>query len=315
MDKSRTEQAAGGGDISAALDPMQLRVALADLMNPAGVAAEAPRLAAELILIALGITAVELPEQDARFADPAWRDNPLYRLIGQSYLAWEQTVDRLVEHFTGDWQRRERARYWADIITGGLAPTNFLPGNPAALKRAFETGGLSVARGYRNSCATCSPIAECRRWSIPARSRWARTWPSARVRWCTGRRCSSCCSTPQTTKKVRERPLLFVPPELNRPSARPGPRPEHGRVRHPAGMHTFMLVWRNPRLDKNEATGAGGWTTTSPRTYAPSTRPRDHRCRGPQPRRPVRRGTDQRADPGPPGRAEREPGASRPPTW
>ena len=150
MDKSRTEQAAGGGDISAALDPMQLRVALADLMNPAGVAAEAPRLAAELILIALGITAVELPEQDARFADPAWRDNPLYRLIGQSYLAWEQSVGRLVEHFTGDWQRRERARYWADIITGGLAPTNFLPGNPAALKRAFETGGLSVARGYRN---------------------------------------------------------------------------------------------------------------------------------------------------------------------
>ena len=41
MNTSPAEQAAGGGDISAALDPMQLRVALTDLMNPSGLAAEA----------------------------------------------------------------------------------------------------------------------------------------------------------------------------------------------------------------------------------------------------------------------------------
>ena len=31
-----------------------------------------------------------------------------------------------------------------------LAPTNFLPTNPAALKRAFETGGASVVAGAGN---------------------------------------------------------------------------------------------------------------------------------------------------------------------
>ena len=31
-----------------------------------------------------------------------------------------------------------------------LAPTNFLPRNPAALKKAFETGGGSVLAGARN---------------------------------------------------------------------------------------------------------------------------------------------------------------------
>ena len=31
-----------------------------------------------------------------------------------------------------------------------LAPTNFLPTNPAALKRAFETGGASLLAGARN---------------------------------------------------------------------------------------------------------------------------------------------------------------------
>jgi polyhydroxyalkanoate synthase len=35
-------------------------------------------------------------------------------------------------------------------VTSTLAPTNTLPGNPAALKRAFDTGGASLARGARN---------------------------------------------------------------------------------------------------------------------------------------------------------------------
>jgi len=42
----------------------------------------------------------------------------------------------------------------AELMTGflmdALAPTNFLPTNPAALKRAFDTSGASVAAGVRN---------------------------------------------------------------------------------------------------------------------------------------------------------------------
>ncbi len=271
MDKSRTEQAAGGGDISAALDPMQLRVALTDLMNPAGVAAEAPRLAAELIMIALGITAVELPEQDARFADPAWRDNPLYRLIGQSYLAWEQSVSRLVEHFTGDWQRRERARYWADIITGGLAPTNFLPGNPAALKRAFETGGLSVARGYRNflrdllANSGMPQMVDTRPFTVGENLAVS---PGAVVY---REEMFELLQYTPTTKKVRERPLLFVPPELNRHTCSTWP-PAGAWSSTPSPLGCTRSYWfgGTRAWTRTRATGTGGWTTTSPRTYAPS---------------------------------------------
>src|SRR5258707_8999325 len=116
---------AGGEGISAALDPMLMGAALADLMNPAILAAEAQRFAAELVKVGLGSSALEFGE-DRRFTDPAWRENPLYRLIGQSYLAWEKSVGRLVEQQQGAWPRRERARYLANILTGGLSPTNFL---------------------------------------------------------------------------------------------------------------------------------------------------------------------------------------------
>ena len=42
-----------------------------------------------------------------------------------------------------------RARFVANIVMSAAAPTNFFASNPAALKRAFDTGGLSVARGAR----------------------------------------------------------------------------------------------------------------------------------------------------------------------
>jgi polyhydroxyalkanoate synthase len=258
MNTSPAEQAAGGGDISAALDPMQLRVALTDLMNPAGLAAEGPRLAAELVKVALGFSEAEFPEKDARFADPAWRDNPLYRFIGQSYLAWEQSVGRLVEHNPAGWQRRERARYWANIITGGLAPTNFLPGSPAALKRAFETGGLSVARGYRNflrdllTNSGMPQMADTRPFTV---GKNLAASPGAVVY---REEMFELLHYTPATETVRERPLLFVPPELNKYyvlDLAPGRSMVEYAVS--SGLQTFMLVWRNPRPDRR--LGHGHW--------------------------------------------------------
>ena len=55
-------------------------------------------------------------------------------------------VDDLDVH-TKKWQDAERARFVVNIVMSALAPTNFLPTNPAALKRAFDTGGRSLARG------------------------------------------------------------------------------------------------------------------------------------------------------------------------
>jgi polyhydroxyalkanoate synthase len=45
---------------------------------------------------------------------------------------------------------RSKAALAAGIMSDALSPTNTLLGNPAALKQAFQTGGLSLARGARN---------------------------------------------------------------------------------------------------------------------------------------------------------------------
>jgi polyhydroxyalkanoate synthase len=58
---------------------------------------EAGYLARELLRIAKGSSSVALAKSDWRFADPTWLENPLYRRVGQAYLAFAASMDRLVD--------------------------------------------------------------------------------------------------------------------------------------------------------------------------------------------------------------------------
>jgi polyhydroxyalkanoate synthase len=89
-------------------------------------------------------------DRDKRFADPAWTDNPAYYWLRQHYLLHARFVEELLDAAALDQADDRKARFAAGLIVDALSPTNHLLGNPAALRRAFETGGRSVARGARN---------------------------------------------------------------------------------------------------------------------------------------------------------------------
>jgi len=88
--------------------------------------------------------------RDKRFADPAWRENPAFFALGLAYLAAAQLADDLLTAGRGDSVADAKARLASDLVFAALAPTNYLVTNPAALKRAFDTGGASVVAGARN---------------------------------------------------------------------------------------------------------------------------------------------------------------------
>jgi len=88
--------------------------------------------------------------KDKRFADPTWRDNPAFFAIGQAYFTGVELANDLLAAGRGDRMTDAKARLASDLILAALAPTNYLATNPAALKRAFETGGASVVAGTRN---------------------------------------------------------------------------------------------------------------------------------------------------------------------
>ncbi len=88
--------------------------------------------------------------RDKRFADPAWDDNPAFAGLRQAYLAARQFSGDLLAAGRGDPVSDGKAELAASFVLDACSPTNFLATNPAALKRAFDTGGASVLAGARN---------------------------------------------------------------------------------------------------------------------------------------------------------------------
>ena len=87
---------------------------------------------------------------DRRFSDPAWEDNAAFFALRQSYLVLRRLAEDLLAAAELDTATRAKAEFAVDLLADALAPTNLLLTNPAALKRAFETGGQSVVAGSRN---------------------------------------------------------------------------------------------------------------------------------------------------------------------
>ena len=98
----------------------------------------------------LGISApppVPVPEGDKRFADRTWADNPAFFAVRQAHLATSRLVSELLEAGAGNAVDDAKAKLWTGFLLDAFSPTNFLPTNPAAIKRAIETGGTSVVAG------------------------------------------------------------------------------------------------------------------------------------------------------------------------
>ena len=93
---------------------------------------------------------VPVPEGDKRFADRTWSDNPAFFTVRQGYLAAARLVNEVLAAGSGDAVDDAKAALATGFLLDALAPTNFLLTNPAALKRAFETGGASVLAGAGN---------------------------------------------------------------------------------------------------------------------------------------------------------------------
>jgi polyhydroxyalkanoate synthase len=91
---------------------------------------------------------------DKRFADPEWRDNPIFDVIKQSYLLTSNWMNDLVASVEGvDPVEKRRVEFFTKMLTDAFAPSNFLASNPVALKTLLESGGESLARGIENFAA------------------------------------------------------------------------------------------------------------------------------------------------------------------
>ncbi|HRE16892.1 MAG TPA: alpha/beta fold hydrolase [Rhodocyclaceae bacterium] len=107
-------------------------------------------LTAEFSAIFAGTSLLAPDPNDRRFSDADWHTNPFFRSQLQHYLASSNALHQLIDHAGLDNNTYERMRYLASLFNDAIAPSNHFLANPAALKRAAETGGESVFEGMRN---------------------------------------------------------------------------------------------------------------------------------------------------------------------
>ncbi|HEY6911000.1 MAG TPA: alpha/beta fold hydrolase [Myxococcales bacterium] len=93
---------------------------------------------------------VPAPAKDRRFADRAWNENAIFFALLQLHLLRERLAQELVDAAGLDEISARKARLASQLAVDATAPINFFATNPLAIKRMFETGGLSVLRGARN---------------------------------------------------------------------------------------------------------------------------------------------------------------------
>jgi polyhydroxyalkanoate synthase subunit PhaC len=207
----------------------------------------------ELIGVLAGQSTREPEPGDRRFQDPTWSGNPFYRAGLQSYLAWRQSLHGLVDALGMPATSTVRAHFVVSLLTEAVAPTNFLLGNPAALKKALETGGASLGRGLVNllrDMATNggmpaqvdkSPFQVGRNLAVSPGAVVFKNDVLELVQYA------------PVSAEVYARPLLIVPPQINKfylLDLAPGKSFIEYAVK--SGMQVFVISWRNPTPSERE---------------------------------------------------------------
>jgi polyhydroxyalkanoate synthase len=194
------------------------------------------------------------PLTDKRFAAPEWAANPATAYTAQMYLLNARTLMRLAESIEGDPKTRARVRFGVQQWIDAMSPANFMALNPEAQRKALETKGESVAQGMTQL------------WNDLRKGHVSQTDETV---FEVGRNVATSAGAvvfenelfqlieyQPLTAKVHQRPMLFVPPCINKYYIL-DLQPENSLIRYTVeqGHRVFVMSWRNP----DESMAHLGW--------------------------------------------------------
>jgi polyhydroxyalkanoate synthase len=187
---------------------------------------------------------------DRRFKHEDWHENEVFDFIKQSYLLSARWIQKVVKEVEGlDDRTAQKVDFYTRQFVDAMAPSNFLLTNPEVLRRTVETGGENLVRGLNNL------LADLERGKGKLQIRMT-DYEAFKVG-------ENIATTPgsivyqndlmqliqyaPTTEKVLKRPLLIIPPWINKYYIL-DLRPKNSFIRWAVAQgHTvFVISWVNP---------------------------------------------------------------------
>lgn len=233
----------GSADLVAALHQIAAQV----MKNPWSLAEQQTALASKLAHTWLGGTGLEPAPGDKRFADPTWSNDPFYRGLKQAYLAWVEAMEAWIDRAGFDQRSEPRVRMLLSLLLDAAAPTNTWLGNPAAIRKFVETGGASALRGLTHMLEDMAGNG-----GLPAQVDRKAFRVGENLGILPGavvfkNDVLELIQYAPRTEQVHRRPLLIVPPQINKFylfDLAPGRSLIEFLTAN--GLQTFTLSWRNP---------------------------------------------------------------------
>jgi polyhydroxyalkanoate synthase len=188
--------------------------------------------------------------RDRRFNDPEWSSNQFFDFVKQGYLLTTDWANRLVRDAEGlDAHTRQKAEFYVRQIANAVAPSNFLLTNPELLRTTLASNAENLVDGMRM-------LAEdivAGQGSLRIRQSDASMFEVGRNLGVTPGKVvyqndlMQLIQYAPTTPKVLKRPLLIVPPWINKFYIL-DLTPEKSFINWcvAQGLTVFVISWVNP---------------------------------------------------------------------
>ncbi|HLY57377.1 MAG TPA: class I poly(R)-hydroxyalkanoic acid synthase [Stellaceae bacterium] len=187
---------------------------------------------------------------DRRFKDPAWQDNAVFDFIKQSYLLTARFLQKTATGVEGlDEKTAKKIEFYTRQFADAMAPSNFVMTNPEVLRATVESGGENLVKGLehvlddleRGKGRLAIKMTDLDQFEL---GKNIAVTPGKVV---FQNELMQLIQYAPTTETVRRRPLLIVPPWINKFYIL-DLRPKNSFIRWAVGEgHTvFVVSWVNP---------------------------------------------------------------------
>lgn len=197
---------------------------------------------------------VEAAVDDRRFKAQEWDDSPLHNYLKQSYLLSSRWLTGMVSDSTLDDATKAKCDFYTRQFIDSMSPANFAATNPEVLKETIESKGQNLIKGLENLMQDMQKgrISMTDESAFELGKNIATTPGSVVFQ----NDMIQLIHFKPLTAKVNERPLLIVPPCINKYYILD--LSEHNSyVRYclEQGNNVFIVSWRNP----DESLGDKTW--------------------------------------------------------
>lgn len=209
----------------------------------------------EMSTLWTGLMASRAPEvRDRRFSTPAWSSNPLYTFNAAAYLLNSRFLNALADAVEADEKTKKKIRFATQQAIDAMSPSNFLATNPEAQQKLIDSKGESLQRGIMHM------LEDMRKGHISQTDETAfevgRNVATSEGAVIYENEVIQLLQYRPLTKTVHQRPLLIVPPCINKFYIL-DLQPENSLIRYAVeqGHTVFVVSWVNP----DASLGTLGW--------------------------------------------------------